>query len=120
MFVDLSEIQVQAGRGGSGAVSFRREKYVPKGGPDGGDGGKGGDILFIADRNLTTLMDFKYKRSYKAGHGHNGKGKKMSGREGENQVIKVPVGTVVREKATDEILMDLNRHSQKFVVSPHL
>lgn len=117
MFVDLAEIEVQAGRGGNGAVSFRREKYVPKGGPDGGDGGKGGDVIIKAERNLTTLMDFRYKTSYKAGDGNAGMGKKMYGKEGENCVIKVPVGTVIKDNMTGQSLVDLTEDGQSFVVA---
>ncbi len=117
MFVDLAEIEVQAGRGGKGAVSFRREKYVPKGGPDGGDGGKGGDVIIVAERNLTTLMDFRYKTSYKAGDGSAGMGKKMSGKDGENCVIRVPVGTVIKAKETDQVLADLTEDGQSYVVA---
>lgn len=117
MFVDIAKIGVQAGKGGKGAVSFRREKYVPKGGPDGGDGGNGGDVILQADRNLTTLMDFKYKTSYKAGNGSEGMGKKMSGREGENIIIKVPVGTVVKDQPTKETLVDLTEDGQTFIVA---
>jgi GTP-binding protein len=117
MFVDLAEIEVQAGRGGKGAVSFRREKYIPKGGPDGGDGGKGGDVIIMAERNLTTLRDFKYKTFYKAGDGSAGMGKKMYGKEGENCVIKVPVGTVIKDKKTGQTLADLTEGGQIFIIA---
>lgn len=117
MFVDLAEISVESGRGGKGAVSFRREKYVPKGGPDGGDGGKGGDIIFQADQNLTTLMDFKYKTSYKADQGGDGMGKKMSGKDGENSIIRVPVGTLIKEKATGQVLADLTQTGQTYTAT---
>ena len=117
MFVDLAEISVLAGRGGKGAVSFRREKYVPKGGPDGGDGGRGGDIIFQADQNLTTLMDFKYKTTYKAGQGGDGMGKKMSGKDGENRIIRVPVGTLIKEKENCQVLADLTESGQSCLVT---
>jgi len=117
MFVDIAEIEVQAGRGGKGAVSFRREKYVPKGGPDGGDGGKGGDVIFVAGRNLVTLMDFKYKTFYKAEDGTAGMGKKMFGKEGENCVILVPVGTIIIEKESGRILADLTEDGQAYVAA---
>src|SRR4030067_3840454 len=117
MFVDSAEIEVQAGQGGKGAVSFRREKYVPKGGPDGGDGGKGGDVIFVANRNLVTLMDFKYKTFYKAEDGTAGRGKKMFGKEGENCLILVPVGTIIIEKETGRILADLTDDGQTLVAA---
>ena len=117
MFVDIAEIEVQAGQGGKGAVSFRREKYVPKGGPDGGDGGKGGDVIFVANRNLVTLMDFKYKTFYKAEDGTAGRGKKMFGKEGENCLILVPVGTIIIEKETGRILADLTDDGQTLVAA---
>jgi GTPase len=117
MFIDIAEIEVQAGGGGRGAVSFRREKYVPKGGPDGGDGGKGGDVIFVANRNLITLMDFKYKTFYKAEDGTAGMGKKMYGKEGKNCLIQVPVGTVIEEKETGRILADLTEEGQTFTAA---
>ena len=95
MFVDRAKIKIISGKGGNGAVSFRREPFVPEGGPDGGDGGKGGDIVFRADRNLRTLMDFRYKRKYQAQAGADGMKKKQYGKKGEDLVINVPVGTVV-------------------------
>lgn len=117
MFIDIAEIEVQAGGGGKGAVSFRREKYIPKGGPDGGDGGKGGDVIFTADRNLVTLMDFKYKTFYKAEDGTNGMGKKMYGKEGKNCLILVPAGTIIKEKETGRSLADLTEDGQTFTVA---
>jgi GTP-binding protein len=117
MFIDIAEIEVQAGGGGRGAVSFRREKYVPKGGPDGGDGGKGGDVIFVANRNLITLMDFKYKTFYKAEDGTAGMGKKMYGKEGKNCLILVPVGTIIEEKETGRILADLTEDGQALVAA---
>jgi GTP-binding protein len=95
-FIDEAEISVQAGDGGRGCVSFRREKYVPRGGPDGGDGGDGGDIVFVTDRNLTSLIDFKYKRLYKAGRGQHGMGSNCHGKNGHSLCIKVPVGTILK------------------------
>lgn len=99
---------VRAGSGGNGAVSFRREKYIAAGGPDGGDGGKGGDVLFAADTNLSTLVDFRYKRKYAAENGENGGAKRCSGRSGKDLVIRVPRGTVVREAETGRILADVS------------
>ena len=92
MFIDKARIHVRAGSGGNGAVSFRREKYIAAGGPDGGDGGKGGDVLFVADTNLSTLVDFRYKRKYAAENGENGGAKRCSGRSGKDLVIRVPRG----------------------------
>jgi GTP-binding protein len=116
MFVDYAEIQVKAGDGGKGCVSFRREKYVPKGGPDGGDGGDGGEVVIGVDSNLTTLLDFKYKRFYKAENGGQGKGKNQHGKKGESVVIKVPPGTIVGDLKTGKVLADLISEDQKVVV----
>ncbi len=106
MFVDVAKIKIKAGDGGNGAVSFHREKYVAAGGPDGGDGGKGGDILFQADSNISTLADFRYKRKYSAQKGEDGKSGRKFGRKAPDLVIKVPVGTVVKEAQTGRILAD--------------
>ena len=95
MLVDRAKITIKSGKGGDGAVTFRHDPYVPDGGPDGGDGGRGGDVIFEADENLRTLMDFRYKRKYEAEDGQNGMKRKRYGKSGENLVIKVPVGTVV-------------------------
>ena len=108
MFIDKATIKVKAGNGGNGSVSFHREKYVPAGGPDGGDGGKGGSIILKTDLNMSTLMDFRYKRKYAAPSGANGTGSRCSGKDGENLVIDVPVGTVVRDLATGAIIKDLS------------
>ena len=108
MFVDQAKIYIKAGDGGDGAVSFHREKYVAAGGPDGGDGGRGGDVVFVADRNLRTLMDFRYKRKYVAEKGQNGGGKNCSGRNAPDLVVKVPRGTVVKEIKSGRILADLS------------
>ena len=108
MFVDIAKIHLKAGDGGNGAVSFRREKYVAAGGPDGGDGGKGGDIVFKVDDNLSTLADFKYKRKYKAQSGQNGQGGKRNGKKGEDLIISVPRGTVIREEESGVILCDMS------------
>ena len=108
MFIDTAEIYVKAGDGGDGAVSFRREKYIPNGGPDGGDGGKGGDVILVADRNLGTLLDFRYKKKYLAQSGQPGGGKNCSGKAGENLTIRVPVGTLVRDRESGQIIKDLS------------
>ncbi len=108
MFIDVAKIRIEAGKGGNGCVSFHREKYVSAGGPDGGDGGRGADVLFVADDNLSTLMDFRYKRKYAAPNGDDGRAKKQSGRGAENLVIKVPRGTLVIDDASDAIVADIS------------
>ncbi len=116
MFVDKATIEIKAGKGGNGAVAFHREKYVASGGPDGGDGGDGGDVVLIPDANMSTLMDFRYKRKYAAGNGADGAGKRCSGKRGEDLVIRVPLGTVVRDKATGAVMADMSAVS-KFVAA---
>ncbi len=116
-FVDEAKIFVQAGHGGRGCVSFRREKYVPRGGPDGGDGGKGGDIVFRADRHLSTLLDFRYRPRHLAPKGGNGEGGNRTGRNGEDVVIAVPVGTVVKDADTLNIMADLDHDGQLFIAA---
>lgn len=108
MFVDVAKIKVKAGNGGDGAVAFHREKYVNAGGPDGGDGGRGGSVLFQADSNLSTLMDFRYKRKYAAPNGENGAGSNRSGAKGEDLIIRVPVGTLVKDAETGAIIADIS------------
>lgn len=108
MFIDIAKIKIKAGSGGNGAVSFRREKYVAAGGPDGGDGGKGGNIVFQVDDNLSTLADFRYKRKYAAPNGENGRGGRCFGRGGEDCVIRVPRGTLVKDAETGRILADMS------------
>ena len=108
MFVDTAKIKIKAGDGGDGAVSFHREKYVAAGGPDGGDGGRGGNVVFVADSNLSTLADFRYKRKYFAAKGENGRGGRCRGRNAEDLIIKVPVGTLVKEESTGRILADVS------------
>lgn len=107
-FVDKARISVHAGKGGDGAVSFHREKYVAAGGPDGGDGGRGGNIVFTVDDNMSTLMDFRYKRKYSAGNGANGMGKRCYGKDGETLYIKVPRGTIVRDTESGAIMHDMS------------
>ena len=108
MFVDIAKIKIKAGDGGNGAVSFHREKYVASGGPDGGDGGKGGDVVFKVDDNLATLSDFRYKRKYKAPSGQPGSGGRRNGKKGEDLVIYVPRGTVIREVLTGKVMADMS------------
>ncbi len=108
MFVDIAEIHLKAGKGGDGAVSFHREKYVAAGGPDGGDGGKGGDIVFKADSNLSTLADFRYKRKYNAESGQNGGASRCTGKSAPDLIIKVPPGTLVKDAATGRIIADIS------------
>ena len=117
MFVDRAKIRIKSGKGGNGAVTFRRDPYVPNGGPDGGDGGKGGSIIFKADRNLRTLMDFKYKRKYEAEAGQNGMSRNKFGKDGENLIIKVPMGTVVIDEETGRIMKDLVEDGDSFVAA---
>ncbi len=109
MFIDLVKIEAKAGNGGNGAVSFRREKYVPMGGPDGGDGGNGGDIVAVADDALRTLSDYRYKRHLKGEDGKRGSGTCSSGASGNDLTVKVPVGTIIRDEATGEVIADLHR-----------
>lgn len=117
MFIDSAKIFVKAGDGGNGVVSFRREKFVPKGGPDGGDGGNGGSIILQADRNLSTLLDFRYKAHYKAERGRHGQGARKTGLSGKDILIKVPCGTVVKDADTGELLGDLTQHGEMLVVA---
>ncbi len=106
-FVDQTKIEVQAGKGGDGMVAFRHEKYVPNGGPAGGDGGRGGSIIFVADSGLRTLMDFRYRRKFKADSGENGRIKSQYGRAAKDLYLKVPVGTTVYDYDTNELIGDL-------------
>jgi len=117
MFVDYAKIYVKGGDGGNGIVAFRREKYVPMGGPAGGDGGRGGNVVLVADEGLSTLMDFKYRRHFKAERGAHGQGKNMHGASGEDLVIRGQVGTVVRDDSTGEVLADLIQPGQEVIVA---
>ena len=117
MFVDRAEITIVSGKGGNGAVTFRHDPYVPDGGPDGGDGGDGGSVIFVADRNLRTLMDFKYKRKYQAENGQDGMKRKRYGKKGENLYIKVPVGTLVIDKETGLLMKDLKQDGDQLVAA---
>lgn len=116
-FVDEAKILIVAGDGGNGCVSFRREKYIPNGGPDGGDGGDGGDVYMIADENLNTLIDYRFTKSYRAERGENGHSRDCTGKRGQDITISVPVGTRVRDLATNEIIADLTAHGQKQMVA---
>lgn len=116
-FIDEAKIQVFAGDGGKGCISFRREKYVPRGGPNGGNGGKGGDITVKVDKNLSTLMDFKYKRHFRAENGVGGKGSLKDGKGGKDVVLKVPPGTIIYDADTDEVLADLIENGQSLIVA---
>ena len=116
MFIDHVEIEVASGKGGDGSVSFHREKYIRKGGPDGGDGGRGGDLVLLVDEHRTNLLDFKWSRVFKAEHGQPGKGGKQTGRRGKDCVIKVPLGTQVRDAATGELLADMVSVGQRLVL----
>jgi GTP-binding protein len=117
MFIDYAKIYVKGGQGGSGACSFRREKHVAKGGPNGGDGGRGGSIILQVDPHLHTLIDFKYKKHYVAKHGQHGMGKDRHGRAAADIIIKMPTGTVVKEAESDNILVDLLKPGQKYIAA---
>ncbi len=117
MFVDEAKISVSAGKGGDGCAHFRREKYVPKGGPDGGNGGQGGDLLFVAVNNLHTLSDFRYKKEFQAENGQPGDKCNRTGRNGEDLIIKVPVGTIIRDQHTGQVLADLTRENQQVLIA---
>jgi len=116
MFIDYVVIEVKAGDGGSGAVAFRREKYVPKGGPAGGNGGKGGDVILEAHHNLHTLLDFRYKKKYSAADGQIGGSSLKDGKSGDDIIIKLPVGTIVKDFKTGEVLFDLENDKKKVVI----
>lgn len=117
MFIDRAKIHIKAGYGGNGKVSFHREKYISAGGPDGGDGGKGGDVVFIVDEGLRTLIDFKYKRKYAAEPGDHGGAGNCSGKSGKELVIKVPPGTLVKDEKTGRILVDMTKPDQRVVIA---
>ena len=112
-FVDEAKIEVQGGKGGNGAASFRREKFIPKGGPDGGDGGRGGSVYAVADRNINTLVDYRYTRKFFAPNGENGRGADCYGAGGDDIVLRMPVGTLVRDTDTGEVIADLNVHGAR-------
>ncbi len=114
-FIDEAKIKIMAGNGGPGCVSFRREKFIPRGGPDGGDGGKGGSVIFESTSNLATLQDFRFKRSYQAENGQHGSGKNKAGRDGEDITVYVPVGTIIKNQSNGDILFDFTDNGQKWV-----
>ena len=116
-FVDEAEITVEAGNGGDGCLSFRREKYIEKGGPDGGDGGDGGSVFLLADESLNTLVDFRFQPRYRAESGRSGQGRKCTGKSGEDLFIKVPVGTSVIDTNTEELLADLNNLNKHVLIA---
>ena len=117
MFLDYAEIFLGAGRGGHGAVAFRREKFVPKGGPAGGNGGEGGSVWIIANENLNTLLDFRYKKKYHAENGGEGGTSLKDGKKGEDIILQLPVGTIVKDFETGEVLVDLTKHGQKYCIA---
>lgn len=116
MFVDYSKIIIKAGDGGNGATSFRREKYVAAGGPDGGDGGRGGSIIFVVDPDSNTLIDFRYNKKFKAENGQNGSGNHCNGKKGQDLIVKVPKGTIIKDVETDKIIADLSTDGQREVI----
>jgi len=116
-FIDEAKIQVLAGKGGDGAASFRREKFIPNGGPDGGDGGRGGSIFALADLNINTLVDYRFARLHRAKKGENGRGSDCYGKGAEDIVLRMPVGTVITDTATGEVVADLKRHQQKALLA---
>jgi len=116
-FLDQAKIYIKAGNGGSGSASFRREKFIEFGGPDGGDGGHGGSVIFISDKNLNTLIDFRYRQHFKAEKGQDGKGKKKTGRSGKDLILKVPVGTQIFEEDNNTLIEDLTKSEQKVIIA---
>lgn len=118
MFADSAKIIIKSGKGGDGHVSFRREKYVPNGGPDGGDGGKGGDVVFVVDDGINTLADYRHKRKFAAQAGEDGKKRNCHGKKGEDLVLKVPAGTIVKDAETDKIIADMSGSNRKQIVLP--
>ena len=116
-FVDYVKININSGNGGKGSAHFRREKYITKGGPDGGDGGRGGHIIFVTDKSLWTLYHFKFQKHFKCGHGGDGSKNRSTGSDGEDIRIKVPVGTIIRNQETSEILADLTKDQESILVA---
>lgn len=117
MFIDIAKIKVKGGKGGNGIVAWRREKFEPSGGPYGGDGGNGGSVIFLADEGIRTLMDFRYKRSYQGQNGEDGRTKKQFGKAGENTIVKVPVGTLIKDEESGKVIVDLKEKGQEFVIA---
>ena len=116
MFADSARIIIKSGKGGDGHVSFRREKYVPNGGPDGGDGGKGGDVIFQVDEGLNTLTDFRHRRKYAAENGEEGKKRNCHGKNGEDIIVKVPAGTIIRDAQTDKVIADMSGGNTRQII----
>jgi GTP-binding protein len=116
-FIDEASIKIFAGDGGNGVATFRREKYEPLGGPSGGDGGRGGSVIVEADLNINTLVDYRYTRTFRAQRGENGRSKEMYGAKGEDTILRVPVGTVITDKATDQVIVDLHAHGQRALLA---
>ncbi|MDC7243182.1 MAG: GTPase ObgE, partial [Sphaerochaetaceae bacterium] len=117
MFIDEVNITVKSGKGGDGIVAFHREKHVPLGGPSGGDGGKGGSVIFVGDEGMSTLLDLKYQKHVFAKAGENGKTKKMKGKDAEDILVKVPLGTIIFKQDTNEVLADITKHEQREIVA---
>ncbi len=117
MFIDRCAVRIEAGTGGSGCSSFRREKFVPLGGPDGGEGGRGGDIIVRGDENLGTLLDYTYRDHWKAERGEHGMGGNKTGRSGKDEVLPVPTGTVIKDANTGEVLCEVLTHGQEIIVA---
>lgn len=116
MFIDKAKILVKSGNGGNGSISFRREKYIPLGGPDGGDGGAGGDVIIKVNPQITTLLDFKYSKKFVAEDGKNGQGSKCYGRDGKDLIIEVPMGTIIRETNSNKVITDLAHEGDEIVI----
>src|SRR5580765_5784104 len=116
-FIDEAHIEVHAGKGGNGAVSFRREKYVPRGGPDGGDGGRGGSVIAVADRNINTLIDYRYAKKHLARNGENGRGSDCYGKGGDDITLRMPVGTTITDMETGELIAVLTEHNQSVQIA---
>src|SRR5580700_5791795 len=116
-FVDQAKITVAAGKGGDGVIAWRKEKYIPKGGPTGGNGGVGGSVIFLADPQLSTLLDFRYNRKYEAHEGNPGEADNRTGRSADDLIIKVPVGTLIRKAGTEEVLADLVAPYQQVILA---
>jgi len=117
MFIDFARINIKGGQGGSGCISFRREKFVSKGGPNGGDGGKGGGVILVGDRNLHTLIDFRYKKNYSAKRGQHGMGSDKTGRSGEDTYIRIPLGTLIKDADTGELFADIVSDKQEYIAA---
>ena len=115
-FIDQASLRIKAGDGGHGCIAFLREKFRPKGGPCGGDGGKGGDVIFVGDDNLNTLLDISLRKHYKAKNGHHGMGKNMHGKNGENITISLPLGTIIKNSETKQVIVDITKNNEKYVI----